>query len=298
MAVPAVAGLGQPASRPIASLQTSDRVVGWSRDSRAVYVQRGSEVPGSGGTRRPCDRRPHARPHARARGDRDAGQRGRGRLGRRGPRLRLQLHVGAVGAVRRHRRPAVSPGRGAVRDEQRNRLPRVRLERVQRELESERLAELVGRVRARRVPAARRTTPGRQPAARRPRRRNARCAARARVAKSAGGSQSLAYHSTEAQPRSASSDVGPVTTNAPAPAIDEAAHPGASGSGRRNVPGQNTIVVAVGATLGHAGTIEPAQRILGERQVVGAEPAHLVVARQAVLGVDQDVPGRRSRGRR
>ncbi len=40
-----VAGLGQPASRPFASLQTSDRVVGWSRDSRAVYVQRGSEVP-------------------------------------------------------------------------------------------------------------------------------------------------------------------------------------------------------------------------------------------------------------
>ena len=40
-----VASLGQPASRPIASLQAADRVLGWSRDSGAVYVQRGLEMP-------------------------------------------------------------------------------------------------------------------------------------------------------------------------------------------------------------------------------------------------------------
>jgi dipeptidyl aminopeptidase/acylaminoacyl peptidase len=40
-----VASLGQPGSRSIASLQAADHVVGWSRDSTAVYVQRGIEVP-------------------------------------------------------------------------------------------------------------------------------------------------------------------------------------------------------------------------------------------------------------
>ena len=40
-----VASIGQSASRPLASLQAADRVVGWSRDSTAVYVQRGLEMP-------------------------------------------------------------------------------------------------------------------------------------------------------------------------------------------------------------------------------------------------------------
>jgi hypothetical protein len=37
--------LGASDSRPITVLTAADRVVGWSRDSTAVYVQRGSEVP-------------------------------------------------------------------------------------------------------------------------------------------------------------------------------------------------------------------------------------------------------------
>jgi dipeptidyl aminopeptidase/acylaminoacyl peptidase len=40
-----VATLGQPESRPVTSLGAGDRLIGWSGDSRAVYVQRGSEVP-------------------------------------------------------------------------------------------------------------------------------------------------------------------------------------------------------------------------------------------------------------
>ncbi|MGE0811763.1 MAG: protein kinase [Vicinamibacterales bacterium] len=41
----AVSALGRTEARPIAALTRADRVVGWSRDSRAVFVQRGSGVP-------------------------------------------------------------------------------------------------------------------------------------------------------------------------------------------------------------------------------------------------------------
>ena len=40
-----LATIGQPQSRPVTSLGAGDRLVGWSRDSSAVYVQRGFEVP-------------------------------------------------------------------------------------------------------------------------------------------------------------------------------------------------------------------------------------------------------------
>jgi hypothetical protein len=40
-----VGSLRAPASRPVASLRASDRLVGWSGDSQAIYVQRGFEVP-------------------------------------------------------------------------------------------------------------------------------------------------------------------------------------------------------------------------------------------------------------
>jgi Tol biopolymer transport system component len=40
-----VGSLQAPASRPVASLRATDRLVGWSSDSKAVYAQRGFEVP-------------------------------------------------------------------------------------------------------------------------------------------------------------------------------------------------------------------------------------------------------------
>jgi Tol biopolymer transport system component len=40
-----IATLGQPQSRPVTSIGAGDRLVGWSRDSTAAYVQRGFEVP-------------------------------------------------------------------------------------------------------------------------------------------------------------------------------------------------------------------------------------------------------------
>ncbi len=40
-----VATLGQPQSRTLTSFAAGDHLIGWSRDSRAVYLQRGFEVP-------------------------------------------------------------------------------------------------------------------------------------------------------------------------------------------------------------------------------------------------------------
>jgi hypothetical protein len=40
-----LASIGQAQSRPVTALGAGDRLVGWSRDSTAVYVQRGFEVP-------------------------------------------------------------------------------------------------------------------------------------------------------------------------------------------------------------------------------------------------------------